>query len=87
MRRLSTALLLVACCLDLFAQDEAIDSLNAVLRSTIPDTSRVSTLIALSGQFSRVEREHSRRLAIQAKELAERTGHKSGLARAYKAIE
>ncbi|HRH70810.1 MAG TPA: adenylate/guanylate cyclase domain-containing protein [Flavobacteriales bacterium] len=86
MRRLSTALVLFVCCLASSAQDEVIDSLNAVLRSDLPDTARVSTLIALSGQFYRVDPQHARRTAIQAKELAEKTGYKSGLARAYKAV-
>ena len=86
MRRLSIVFLLLSCILPAFGQDEVIDSLNTVLRSTIPDSARVSTLVALSGQFYRVDAEHARRLALEAKELAEKSGYKSGLAQAYKAV-
>ena len=69
-----------------FGQKEVIDSLNTVLASDLPDSIRVSTLVALGGQFYRIDAEHARRLALKAKQLAEKTGHKSGLAQAYKAV-
>jgi class 3 adenylate cyclase len=67
-------------------QDGAIDSLNSVLRSTLPDSSRLSTLLELSGQYYRTDPEQARRLALEAQALAEKRGLKNGLARAYKAV-
>ncbi len=86
MRRSAFALLLLACFESAFGQNEAIDSLNTVLRSPIPDTMRVSTLVELSGQYYRTAPDGAKRLAIEAKDLALKIDHKSGLARAYKAI-
>ena len=86
MRRLSVALLLLTCSFALFGQGGAIDSLNKVLRSQLPDTSRVKTLLDLAAQYYRTDQEEARRKATEAKELAEKIGYKSGLAKAYKAI-
>ena len=86
MRRLSVALLLLTCSFALFGQGGAIDSLNKVLRSQLPDTSRVKTLLDLAAQYYRTDLEEARSKATEAKELAEKIGYKSGLAKAYKAI-
>jgi class 3 adenylate cyclase len=86
MRRYAFALLLLACFVSASGQNEAIDSLNSVLRTAIPDSTRVSTLVELSGQYYRTAPDGAKRLAIEAKDLALRIDHKSGLARAYKAI-
>ena len=86
MRRLSVVLLLLTCSFALFGQGGAIDSLNKVLRSQLPDTSRVKTLLDLAAQYYRTDQEEARRKATEAKELAEKIGYKSGLAKAYKAI-
>ncbi len=86
MRKWSTVVLLLAWGLSSYGQDEVIDSLKAVLRSDLPDTSRVSTLLELSAQYYRTDQEEARKVALEAKALAEKSGHKSGLAYAYKAI-
>lgn len=86
MRRYFFACLLLVRFVPAFGQDETIDSLTAVLRSSIPDTTRVSTLLELSGQHYRTGPEEARRLAIEARQLADSINYKSGLARAYKAI-
>ena len=67
-------------------QDEVIDSLNTVLRSEIPDSSRVKTLLELGSQYYRTQPEKARQLAVEARDLAGRTDYKSGLARAHKAV-
>jgi adenylate cyclase len=86
MRRSCFVILLLVCSMSSFGQDAVVDSLNKILRSTIPDTSRVSVLLQLSGQHSRTDPVKAREFALEAKEIAERTGHKSGLAYAHKAI-
>src|SRR5690349_17658497 len=80
MRALSLAFLLLASVVHSFGQDRAIDSLRAILRSSIPDSARISSTLALSGQYYRTAPEQARALALQAKELAEKTENKSGLA-------
>lgn len=70
-----------------FGQDGVIDSLNTVLKSKkIHDTTRVATLLELSGQYYRTDPKLAYRLAYEAKDLAEVKHFKSGLAAAYKAI-
>ena len=78
--------LLVGCLLSAFGQEGAADSLNKVLGSAQVDTARVSTLLALSSEFYRTDAEKARKLAQEARDLAEKSDHKSGLAKAYKAI-
>ncbi len=79
-------LFLLACSTSAFGQDRAIDSLKAVLEKDIPDTSRVSTLLELSGRYARTDAEEAKRRALEAVDLAERTGNKKGLAYAHKAV-
>ncbi len=86
MRILPCVLFLFVGLLSARGQGGAIDSLNAVLRSTIADSTRVSTLVELSSQLSRTSPKGALRFAVDAKELSERIGYTSGLARAYKAI-
>lgn len=86
MRRIALASLLLVCVMSVTGQDEVIDSLNGVLKSDLPDSSRVSTLLELSGQYYRTGPEEARRLAVEARQLADSINYKSGLARAYKAI-
>ncbi len=86
MRKLSFALFLSVCSASAYGQNGVIDSLNALLRADIPDSTRVSILVELSGQFYRTAPDGAKRFAVEAKELAEKIDHKSGLARAYKAI-
>lgn len=86
MRGFSLILILLVGVVPATGQNEVIDSLNAVLRSDLPDSSRVSTLVALSGQYRRTDPEQARRLAVEARQLALQNGFKPGLAQAYKAI-
>jgi tetratricopeptide (TPR) repeat protein len=86
MRKLSFVLLLLGCSLSSMGQEGAVDSLSKVLRSAQPDTARVSTLLALSSEFYRTDAGKARELAQEARDLAERIDHKSGLAKAYKAM-
>ncbi len=79
-------MLLLGHILPTFGQDGVIDSLNTVLASKLPDTTRVSTLLELSGQYYRTDAEKAQRLAIEAMQLAEKIDHKSGQAYAFKAI-
>ena len=85
LRGLITALL-VACSLSGIAQDEVIDSLNTVLKSTIADSVRVKALLELCGQYYRIDANKAEQLAIEAKEWSESSGYKNGLALSYKAI-
>ena len=86
MRRFSLIFLLFVCFLSASGQDEVVDSLNTVLGGTIPDSTRVMTLLELSGQYYRSDSEQAKRLAMDAKELAEKIDFKSGVALSYKAI-
>ncbi|MBL7964139.1 MAG: tetratricopeptide repeat protein [Flavobacteriales bacterium] len=86
MFRLPILIALLTCFLSSYGQTEAVDSLKAVLKREMPDSSRVSTLLELSAQFYRTDAEQARKLAEEAKDLAEQSGYKAGLARAYKAI-
>jgi class 3 adenylate cyclase len=85
-RRHLFLILLFITTLSAVGQDVAIDSLKAVLKTSLPDSSRVSTLLELSAQFYRSDAKEARRLATEAKDLAEQSGYKNGLARAYKAV-
>jgi class 3 adenylate cyclase len=67
------------------SQDSEIDSLNEVLRTPQPDSSRVLTLIELSGNYSRTNPERAKELALEAINLAQQIRFNSGLARAHKA--
>jgi class 3 adenylate cyclase len=86
MRRFSLVLILFACFVSVSGQDEVVDSLNTVLGSTIPDSTRVKTLLELSGQYYRSDAEQAKRLAMEAMQLAEKIGDTSGVAFSYKAI-
>jgi adenylate cyclase len=68
------------------AQNNQIDSLKAVLENAKDDTSRVNTLLALSGKLFRIDPEATILYSVQAKELAEKLDYKSGLAYALKSI-
>ena len=86
MRVYVSLVLLLLCFATASGQDPVIDSLRKVLRSEMPDTSRVSTLLELSGQYYRSHQKEAERIAVEARDLAERVGFKGGLALAYKAI-
>lgn len=86
MKKLLTIVLLLFVVSPIYSQDEIIDSLNAVLSQKQPDSSRVKTLLELSSQYYRSDAEQANKLAVEAKELAERSNFKSGLALSYKAI-
>ena len=86
MRRYFTLLLLPACSLSLYGQDQVVDSLNAVLRTEQPDSARVFTLLELAGQYYRTDPDKALELAEEASELADRSGVKPGLALAQKAV-
>jgi adenylate cyclase len=86
MRRFFFAFILLGHLASAFGQEGAIDSLNRVLSSRLPDTARVSTLLELSSQFYRTDAEEAKRLASEARLLAEKIHDKKGLGQAYKAI-
>lgn len=86
MKKLLFIVLLILGVSPIYAQDEIIDSLNSVLSKSQPDSSRVSTLLELSSQYYRTNAEEAKQLATEAKELAEKSNFKSGLAKAHKAI-
>lgn len=86
MRRTIVTLLSCLSLLTSYSQDSVIDSLNSVLSKTQPDSSRVSTLITLSGKYYRNNPEKARELSFEAVELAEKANYISGLAEAHKAV-
>jgi class 3 adenylate cyclase/Tfp pilus assembly protein PilF len=67
-------------------QSNETDSLHRVLKTTQEDSSRVSTLIALSGNYYRTNPQKAQDLAFEAVSLAEEAGYKPGLALAHKAV-
>ena len=68
-----------------FGQSSEIDSLNQVLKKTQVDSSKVLTLVALSGNYARTNPDKAKELALEAIDLAQAAGFKPGLAQAYKA--
>jgi adenylate cyclase len=86
MRRLSALIILFSSMLSTYGQDEVVDSLKAVLKTTMPDSSRVSALLELSTQYYRTDPEQARTLAVEARDLAGASGYRNGLARAHKAV-
>ncbi len=68
------------------AQKKQIDSLKQVIESTVQDTVKVKTIVALSSYYYRTSPAEAIRFGKQAKDLAERINFPSGLAYAYKSI-
>src|SRR5690242_2496830 len=68
------------------AQDNAIDSLNKVLKGAKEDTSKVSTLNALSKKYFATKPEESVRIGMSARDLAKKLNFSQGLALALKNI-
>jgi tetratricopeptide (TPR) repeat protein len=73
-------------CSHLEAQDEQIDSLNRVLRSSGEDTVKVNTLIALSKKYFKSAPDEAIQFATQGKILSEKIGFKKGRAISLKNI-
>ena len=86
MRVFASLVLLLLCFATASGQDPVIDSLRKVLRSEMPDTVRVSTLLELSAQYYRNDQKKAENIAVEARDLADSIGFKGGLALAYKAI-
>ncbi|MCZ4409488.1 tetratricopeptide repeat protein [Cryomorphaceae bacterium 1068] len=80
-------LLIIGCFLVLygFSQSSEIDSLNQVLSTPQPDSSRVQSLVELSGNYARTNPEKAKELALKAIKLAKEIDYKPGLAQAHKA--
>jgi len=70
-----------------FAQNTQVDSLKNVLSATtVQDTVRLNTLLALSSKLSRTSPGEAIEYGKQAKDLADILGFQKGLARSLKAI-
>ncbi len=69
-----------------FAQDTQIDSLKKVMEQTLPDTSKVNTMLILSGKLCRENPLEAVGIATEAKNLAEQLDFQKGLALALKSI-
>lgn len=81
-------LLLIVCCV-LWQQSQGqgvVDSLKTRLAMPQADSARVMTLIDLSSQYYRTDPAEARRIGLQAKELAEKTGFIRGLGASHKSI-
>jgi class 3 adenylate cyclase len=68
------------------SQNADIDSLKSIVAATREDSSRVNALIALSTKYYRSAPQEALSLSMEARDLAQKLGYKSGLARAYKSI-
>lgn len=86
MRKILFSIVLLYWFIPVFGQNENIDSLKNVFKKERRDSSKVSTLIELSSQYYRSDPKEALKIATQAKELAEKSGFRSGLAYAHKAI-
>jgi adenylate cyclase len=69
-----------------FAQNKQADSILAILTTMPDDTSKVNSLIALSGSLLKSEKEQALTYATQAKLLADKLGYQRGQAYALKSI-
>jgi adenylate cyclase len=69
-----------------FSQNNAGDSLKALLKSATADTTRIQTMIALSKYYSRISPNESIRYGLEAKEIARRLGLKKDVALSLKYI-
>ncbi len=78
--------LFIANCMLSFAQNRQADSILTVLSSMPEDTSKVNTLITLSGSLLNSEKELALTYANHAKTLADQLGFKRGQAYALKSI-
>jgi two-component system NtrC family sensor kinase len=78
--------LFVALCIQSNAQNKQADSILSVLSTMPEDTSKVNTLIALSGSLMKSQMEQALTYANQAKSLADNLGYQRGQAYALKSI-
>jgi len=69
-----------------FAQNSKIDSIKKVISASKEDTLKVNSLISLSKEFLSISPQETINYAITARDLAQKTDFKSGLAYAYKNI-
>lgn len=78
----------VVLCFSLFAKadDRAIDSLKALVKSGIDDTSKVNALNSLCKKYLGNNPQEAIKIATEAKELAEKAGFQKGKAYALKNI-
>ncbi len=81
------AFIVISLCLGkALSQNADIDSLKSIVAATREDSSRVNALIALSTKYYRSAPQEALSLSMEARDLAQKLGYKSGLARAYKSI-
>jgi signal transduction histidine kinase len=73
-------------CFQGIAQTKQTDSLIVVLKTSVDDTSKVNTLIVLSGRLLNSNTENALSYANKAKTLAEKLGFTRGLAYSLKSI-
>jgi adenylate cyclase len=85
-QKLLVTSLLIAIFIQNFAQNRQSDSILSVLKSMPEDTSKVNTLIALSGSLLKSEKDLALTYANEAKTLAEQLDFKRGQAYALKSI-
>jgi adenylate cyclase len=78
--------LLIVNCTQSFTQNKQADSILAILTTMPDDTSKVNSLIALSGSLLKSEKEQALTYATQAKLLADKLGYQRGQAYALKSI-
>lgn len=86
MRKSILLIILLAGLSPTFGQNYEIDSLKSILKRPQEDSARVYTLVELSSQYYRSDPTAAKRLGMEAKDLAEQTGHVKGLAMAHKSI-
>jgi len=67
-------------------QDPVIDSLKNVLKRPMVDSLRVNTLIDLAANYYRVDPREAKKIATEARDLAEKSNYPSGLAYSHKAL-
>ena len=70
----------------LFSQNSEIDSLRSIIEHSTSDTSKVNTLLLLSGKLCREYPEEAVGVATEAKNLAESLKFQKGLAYSLKAL-
>jgi len=84
--KLLVILISIVLCFQGIAQTKQTDSLIVALKTSVEDTSKVNTLITLSGRLLNSNTETALSYANEAKTLAEKLGFKRGLAYSLKSI-
>lgn len=84
--KLLVILISIVLCFQGIAQTKQTDSLIVALKTAVEDTSKVNTLITLSGKLLSSNNDTALSYANEAKTLAEKLGFKKGLAYSLKSI-